>query len=217
MIYGWILALAAVLLLGLLWAERGEGAARRLLFKAPLSALFVLVAWIAPHPVPGYAAPVIIGLVLGLIGDVCLALPQPAAFRAGLVAFLGGHLAYLAAFLPLTRPRDWLSPGVLALLVASVWAARWLWPLAGRLRVAVMAYVAVITAMTWAAIAVFFSPFAGPPASAAIMLGAALFYISDLCVARDRFARPGWVNRLAGLPMYYGGQFLFAFSVGLMG
>ncbi len=217
MIYGWILAVAAALLAGLLWAERGGSAALRLAFKAPLSGLFVLVALISPHPDKGYALLVTLGLVLGLIGDVCLALPQPAAFRAGLASFLAGHLMYLAAFLPLGRPTDWLSPGVLALLVVSAWAAHWLWPLAGRLRLAVMAYVAVITAMTWAAVAAFFSPLVGPPASAAIMLGSALFYLSDLCVARDRFAHPGWGNRLAGLPMYYGGQFLLAFSVGLMG
>jgi len=42
------------------------------------------------------------------------------------------------------------------------------------------------------------------------------FYISDLFVARDRFFKTEFSNRLLGLPLYYAGQFLLAFSVGLI-
>lgn len=217
MVYQLILGLAAVLLAGLIWAERGPGAARRLMFKTPLSLLFVVVALMMPHAETAYAYWILAGLVLGLIGDVCLALPQVAAFRAGLAAFLAGHLAYVIAFIPLAVPGAWISPGVLALLAVSLGSVRWLWPLAGKLRPAVMAYVLVITAMVWAALAVFNSALVMPPGSWVILLGAALFYLSDLCVARDRFDTPGWVNRLVGLPLYYGGQFLIAFSVGMVG
>jgi hypothetical protein len=47
-----------------------------------------------------------------------------------------------------------------------------------------------------------------------IFSGAASFYISDLFVARDRFLKMEFKNRLLGLPLYYFGQFLLAFSVG---
>jgi hypothetical protein len=40
------------------------------------------------------------------------------------------------------------------------------------------------------------------------------FYLSDLFVARQRFVAPAFANRLYGLPLYYLGQFLLAFSVG---
>jgi uncharacterized membrane protein YhhN len=43
--------------------------------------------------------------------------------------------------------------------------------------------------------------------------GALLFYISDLFVARDRFIKKEFLNRLIGLPLYYAGQFILAFSV----
>jgi hypothetical protein len=33
-------------------------------------------------------------------------------------------------------------------------------------------------------------------------------------VARQRFVAPAFANRLYGLPLYYLGQFLLAFSVG---
>ncbi|MDD3992851.1 MAG: hypothetical protein PHV70_11955 [Desulfobacteraceae bacterium] len=38
--------------------------------------------------------------------------------------------------------------------------------------------------------------------------------MSDLFVARQRFVAPAFSNRLLGLPLYYIGQFLLAFSVG---
>lgn len=46
--------------------------------------------------------------------------------------------------------------------------------------------------------------------------GAFAFYLSDIFVARDRFLKRDFLNRLAGLPLYYTGQFLIAFSVGLL-
>jgi hypothetical protein len=48
-----------------------------------------------------------------------------------------------------------------------------------------------------------------------VFVGAFSFYFSDLFVARDRFLKKEFLNRLVGLPMYYTGQFLLAFSVGL--
>jgi uncharacterized membrane protein YhhN len=44
--------------------------------------------------------------------------------------------------------------------------------------------------------------------------GAVLFYLSDLAVARHRFVRPAFLNRAWGLPAYYAGQLLLAWTVG---
>jgi len=49
-----------------------------------------------------------------------------------------------------------------------------------------------------------------------VFAGAACFYMSDILVARDRFLSNEFFNRLVGLPLYYLGQFLIAFSVGVM-
>jgi hypothetical protein len=46
--------------------------------------------------------------------------------------------------------------------------------------------------------------------------GALSFYVSDLFVARDRFVKKGAINRILGLPLYFGGQFLLAFSIGYL-
>jgi hypothetical protein len=47
-----------------------------------------------------------------------------------------------------------------------------------------------------------------------ILLGAGLFYVSDLAVARDRFIAPGFANAAWGLPLYYGGQLVLALTLG---
>lgn len=54
------------------------------------------------------------------------------------------------------------------------------------------------------------SSFSGTTCGLRAAVGAALFAASDIFVARDRFAAPGWRNRAAGLPLYYGAQLVLA-------
>lgn len=212
----YLLPPAVLLLLGLLWAERGQRPASVLAMKAPLSALFVLTALLAPHGNSSYYFLVLAGLILGLVGDICLALKGEAPFKAGLVAFLLGHVAYVIAFAGLTPPGGWFNPGFLAICVVSGLAFLWLRPSLGKMLAPVLAYVVVITLMLLAAEAAAFNT-ALPRAGAWLVFGGALvFYLSDLCVARDRFKKPGWDNRLVGLPLYYAGQFSIAWSVALL-
>lgn len=212
----YLLIPAALLLIGLLWAERGQEPRRVLIFKAPLSALFVVAALLQPHPLPSYFWLVLVGLVLGLVGDVCLALKGEAAFRAGLAAFLLGHVAYVIALAGLTPLAKWINPGLLAICAVSALVFLRLRPHLGKMRLPVLAYVVVITLMLLGAWAAMFNGALPRTGAWVVLLGAAAFYVSDLCVARDRFLHPGWPNRLVGLPLYYGGQFLLALSVGLV-
>ena len=211
----WISPLAALLLAALLWAEQDRRPGRVLPIKAALSALFVLLALLLPHPLPAYYLPVLYGLCLGLVGDVCLALPHPAAFRAGLLAFLLGHLAYVYAFAALVRPAHWINPGFMLLVGAGVWIFWWLRPRLGRLKWPVIAYIVAISLMLAGAWAIWLRSALKPGLDWAILLGALCFYLSDLCVARDRFVKTQYRNRWLGLPLYYAGQFLLAWSVGL--
>lgn len=50
-----------------------------------------------------------------------------------------------------------------------------------------------------------------------IITGALMFYFSDIFVARERFVTHEFANRLIGLPLYYTGQFLLAFSPRFIG
>jgi hypothetical protein len=47
----------------------------------------------------------------------------------------------------------------------------------------------------------------------AVLLGALLFTASDLSVARDRFVRQGYINRLWGWPTYFVAQMVLAWTV----
>jgi len=151
------------------------------------------------------------GLVLGAIGDVLLMFEAERAFLGGLVAFLLGHLAYVVAFARIIGPARWIEGAMIAVVAATLAAAavvlRWLWPRLGSMRIPVIGYVAVITAMVVGGIAV-----ATPLATA----GAIAFYASDLAVARDRFVVKDVWNRAIGLPLYYGAQLLIAWSVSVV-
>jgi uncharacterized membrane protein YhhN len=56
---------------------------------------------------------------------------------------------------------------------------------------------------------------AGHPAAPLIIAGAWGFAISDLAVARQRFAHPSRLNGLWGTPLYFFSQMLLAGSIAL--
>jgi uncharacterized membrane protein YhhN len=211
-----LLVLALALLAGLLITEKQTRTGPILVFKTPLSALFVAVALIQPHLIQSYYHWVLAGLVWGLIGDVCLALKGNTAFRAGLVSFLLGHILYVVAFVGLTRPSDWLTLGHLLIAAVSLGVFWWLRPHLGSMLVPVCLYIVVISVMVAAAWVALLNPGLAPKGAWALFLGALCFYVSDIFVARDRFVQSQYLNRLLGLPLYYGAQFLIAFSVGLV-
>ena len=98
--------------------------------------------------------------------------------------------------------------GIALLPVAfAVW--RWLKPHLPKDMVApVIAYVVVISMMVGLAVGT-----AAVQWSAPLVVGAFAFYASDISVARERFVARGYVNRLWGLPAYYVGQLLLAWTV----
>ncbi|MFC1835394.1 lysoplasmalogenase [Thermodesulfobacteriota bacterium] len=213
-----LLVLAGLFLLaGLLIGEKKRSTVQILAFKTPLSALFVIVAVLQPHPLPAYYQYILVGLLLGLAGDVLLAIPGNHTFRAGLVSFLAGHVLYIVAFISLIETMKWLDPAYLAMIAVSFAVFRVLQGRVGPMLVPVILYVVVITVMLAASWAVLRSETLPMAAAWFIFVGALCFYVSDLFVARDRFIDKQFLNRLVGLPLYYTGQFLLAFSVGMVG
>ena len=174
--------------------------------KAVASLGFVILGLSRVDLANPYDAWVLVALALCLAGDVLLALPRGLA--AGLGCFLVGHLAYATAFATLVPLGEWPWPVAAAMAVPSAAAAAWLWPHLGRMRAAVLAYIVVITAMAWGALSV-----AGH-AAGMVWVGALLFYLSDLAVARDRFVVRRFASRAWGLPAYYLAQVLLALTLG---
>lgn len=205
--------LCAVAVAGLLVAERRGWQAGLWLTKPVASAAFIWLGLQSGALETSYGLLVLAGLVLCMLGDVLL-IPRdrPGVFRAGVFAFLLGHVAYSAAFL--TQPLSF--PGLVvggALLVAVVWAVlRWLGrSLPADMVVAVRTYMVVIGVMSTLACGV---TAAGGPWQVAV--GALAFTASDVSVARDRFVRHEFLNRAWGLPLYFGAQLLLALTPALV-
>ena len=205
-------ALAGVtgaLLIALLVLEKRQ-APLRVWVKGAASAAFIGTALAAGAAGSAYGGWVLAGLCLGALGDVSLELPHRRWFLIGLAAFLFGHLAYIGAFCAV-EPGPLVAVAVAAgLLLPAGLVARWLWPhLDAAMRGPVLIYIGVITAMVAAA-----SGAVAGEGPVALAPAAAAFYVSDLFVARDRFVTRGFLNRLLGLPLYYGAQVVLALSVG---
>ncbi|MCX5743431.1 MAG: lysoplasmalogenase [Proteobacteria bacterium] len=198
-----VLATAALVLAE--WRiSRGLAADRlRTLAKATASGSFIGVG-IAAWSGSSYGAWIVVGLVLGAIGDLALLGRSSRAFLAGLVAFLGGHLAYVVAITTIAPIATWSSPVAILPIVAAAFALRWLWPHLGTFRGPVIVYVATITAMVIGALA------SHRPILAA---GAIVFFASDLMVAREKFVEPSFANKALGLPAYFAGQLCIAWSM----
>lgn len=204
-----ILAGCAVCVSALLWAEAADRPAARAAFKIAASLLFVLFALERGAIASVYGQIVLAGLALCALGDALLLRRAQAAFLAGMAAFAAGHAAYIAAFFAGGAE---YRPGVFAAALIMAWFAfaicRWLWPQLGQFRLPVVGYSAIISVMVVAAVALALTR--GWPLVAA---GAAIFAISDVAVARDRFVAEKLSNRLWGLPAYYAAQLLIASTV----
>ena len=212
-----IIILSCFLLTALLYHEKKEDRKNALGTKFFLSLLFVLSALLQPHPVPAYYHFLLAGLILCLMGDVCLALSGDRIFQVGLIAFLLGHLFYIFSFLSRMKFSLWISSDTFIIFAVSAMIFLWLRPYLKSMLGPVLVYIVVISLMLCGAWAVFQkSPF--PVFGRTVIFGGAFcFYLSDIFVARDRFIKPEYLNRLIGLPLYYLGQFLLAFSAGIRG
>jgi len=216
MINVFIIILGTLLLFGVLYYEKKKDRIPLLIMKSILSLLFVMTALLQPHSIPAYYHYLIISLIFCLMGDVCLALPQKKAFTGGLVAFLVGHVFYIFSFLSLTSIFHWISTGVFIIFGVSAFIFLWLRPHLKSMLIPVLLYILVITVMASGAWTVLWKSSFQISGRALILAGSLCFYVSDVLVARNKFIKEEYRNRLLGLPLYYAGQFMLVFSIGLL-
>lgn len=210
-----MIAVCLVACAALMYAEyRGFGALR-VGAKLVASSAFVILALPALGMGP-FQNWMVLGIVLGAIGDAALLGRSNRAFLGGLAAFLGGHVAYVIALAQLESPTYWIiyagRLGILALAGGAI-ALSWLWQHLGAFKVPVVIYVAAIVAMVVGAFAVQSTGGLPAPERDYLALGAALFFLSDLAVARDKFVTRELRNKAWGLPAYYGAQLLIASAI----
>jgi uncharacterized membrane protein YhhN len=195
--------------LALLLAEYRGWPRAKATFKLVASTAFVALAWQLDATTSPYGRWLLLALALSWVGDALLLGSSEAWFLAGIGSFLLAHLVFAIAFLLQPTSAAGLWVGLVTMSGLGLAVLAWLWPhLQPFFRLAVGAYVVAIVAMVATAIAV-------STASGEWLLagGAAAFAVSDLSVARDRFVRPGFVNRAWGLPLYYLAQVVIASSL----
>lgn len=202
-------ALTGGLVVAVLWGEARSDRKAVRIFKPLASAGFVACAVAAGAANSVYGHWILAALVWCWLGDVLLVSRRPRAFRAGLASFLIGHLAFSVALLVRGVDPTWTAAAGAFLLGAALLVARWLLPsVQAGLRGPVVAYILVISVMVALGVG------AWAHSGRELLVAAPVaFYLSDLAVARDRFIAANFINRLWGLPLYYGAQLLFAFSV----
>lgn len=182
----------------------------------PISTLTViavaLLSFLEPTRNLTYGLGVLVGLVFSFGGDVALMFQENRkAFMAGLGLFLLAHVAYTVVFTALGRFSAWDALSAAVLLAAGVAFYVLIRPNLGAMRVPVIAYMVVISVMVNRAASALVSPAFGSGQAAMVLIGAVLFYISDVILAAARFWRPFRYHRIS-LAFYYCGQFLIALA-----
>lgn len=204
----WIVVTVVAVAL-LLFSEARGARAGVWIWKPLASTGFVATGLAAGALETTYGCWVLAALVLSWWGDVLLIPRARAAFALGLASFLAGHLAFAAGFVARGVSPGWLVATAILLVVPALAVLRWLAPhVPAALRLPVRAYVTAISLMVACAVATFAHAGGGR-----LLVGALMFFVSDLAVARERFVARGFVNKTWGLPLYYGGQLLLAASV----
>ena len=177
--------------------------------KVVASSGFLTVAILGGALQSTYGKVLLAGLTLSFAGDAFLIGETQQAFLAGLAAFLLAHLAYVVAFAVNGINLRWLAVAALPVIGIAVGIAMWLAPhTPPELSVPVRLYTIVISGMVIAAIGT-----RGRGGSVLILIGALLFFLSDLSVAALRLVQTDFPTYVWGLPLYYAGQLCLALSV----
>jgi len=177
--------------------------------KIAASCGFLAVAFFGGAGQSRYGKILLIGLALSFFGDAFLIGNSRHAFLAGLSAFLLAHVAYITAFAVKGVSVRWMGLSAPPVIACAVAVSTWLAPhTPPELLLPVRLYTAVISGMLIAAIGT-----RGKGGSVLIVVGAFLFFLSDLSVASLRLTQTDFPHYVWGLPLYYAGQLCLALSV----
>lgn len=181
---------------------------RRTIVKTGSVALLAVLAFIEGGPILLVAA-----LALSAIGDACLAYRSDRAFMGGLVAFLLGHLAYVALFMlggsGIDAVTGWRMALAVVMILAVAGSIATLWRgVPGALKLPVVVYSLAILGMGIASLTV---------PNPVVTLGAVLFMASDSLLAIGRFRGDlaegrGWMP-YAVWALYYLAQAIITLGV----
>ncbi|WP_166422108.1 lysoplasmalogenase [Paraglaciecola sp. 20A4] len=143
------------------------------------------------------------GILTSASGDMLLALPIQNSFVLGLASFALAHILYALFFLQWLNLKR-ITPLFICLFGGYLFAMMFLLvPAVGNLRVPVIAYFVVISAMV-------FTAMGAQTPTASVRLGALLFVASDSLLAVNAFIIPLPMQSVFVMGTYYAAQFFIA-------
>lgn len=193
------------------WLAVGKGWRRVELFAKPVT-MIALFGYLMKSG--GLAGPLLwfgLGVLLSLAGDVFLLFSER-WFIGGLFAFLLAHVFYILGFNAPLPPLTIMGLGLA--FVYAIMAARIYRRIAtglvergkAGLRMPVLVYSAVITIMLLSATLTLFRVDWTTGATMLAFTGGALFFISDVILAFNRFVQPVRYGRVMNMAAYHLGQ-----------
>lgn len=156
---------------------------------------------------------VVAGLVCSFAGDVFLAFSGEIFFLAGMFAFICTHVCNLAYFVKLRRAvtpsggREFIPAMAGYMIVLGCYVMFHLFNHLGNLRVPIIVYMLIISAMAIAAAGTSLNALIRKAAVLYFMPGAALFALSDGILAMNKFAWHEPMADLAVMATYGAAQF----------
>ena len=199
----WFVGILATTLLATV--EHFQKASWRAPLKMTAASAFIALGLLGEHQTLAQQL-LMLGLVFGFIGDFALLSQSKKPFLLGIGAFLIGHALYAAAWFPSTTISSLTQiPSLLFIALALGFTPYIIRFADGFMKKAVVAYILVITIMGITATAQ--SELSG---DYRYVVGAAMFALSDVSVALDRFTPlPRW-HRWLGIPLYFISQYILA-------
>lgn len=217
-IYALLLALVGAIIQGLFIAvEHKQRYVPAVVLKGSASVVFCILGFWASAECanPAFAKLIRLGLIFGALGDILLNLrfvfskAGQKIFLVGIVAFLTGHILYLAALLPLSEHLlTCLMVGVLAAAGLLTWIFKTM-EVKLAFKLFGVIYIGAVVVMTAVAVG---NLIAAPlPVNALFAIGAVLFTVSDIVLIFNTFGpQQKFSLRICNLSLYYLGQLLIA-------
>ena len=200
-----------------MWTEKKENYMGAVILKGLASLCFVLVGVMAGNG--GQLAKLIVtGLLLGCVADVLLNLrwvfPKKGQliFLVGILVFLGGHVVYLAAVLPMAD--NWAVCVVVGVVLTAL-LMKWIFSkitAKKAFKIFGVFYLGAIMLLNSVAVS---NLMTAPSAFTGLFAaGALLFLISDIVLILNTFGQKSKFSlRVTNLSLYYIGQLLIAWSM----
>ncbi|XWN38514.1 MAG: lysoplasmalogenase [Balneola sp.] len=196
--------------IALLFAEKHDNKLGKWIFKITASSAFVLIALTLADIYSSFSNWMLIGFLFSFFGDVFLIKSNKSIFfKSGVVSFACAHIAFIIAFISIGSFGILFLLSTTAAIILMIYSYVWLKPKVNAdFMVLVAIYILIIGSMcalsgyAWEGIY-----------RNGVLVGAFLFAVSDLFVAKEKFIKTEFRNKLIGLPVYYIAQIFLALSL----